>query len=56
MSLVCLQWDTTFPVPKEISSTKLFTGDILGIATGGGKVGRQAMQADVDRWCGQAGR
>jgi len=26
------QWDQAYAVPKEVSSTKLFTGDILAIA------------------------
>jgi WD40 repeat protein len=28
-----LQWDQAYAVPKEVRSTRLFTGDILALAT-----------------------
>lgn len=44
------QWDTAWPVPKELKSTKLFTGDILHIATGGGKVYTCGADGSLRSW------
>lgn len=44
------QWDTTLAVPKAVSSTALFTGDILGIATGGGKVYTAGVDGSIRSW------
>lgn len=44
------QWDTAWPVPKELKSTKLFTGDILAIAAGGGKVYTCGADGSIRSW------
>lgn len=44
------QWDITYPIPKEVGEAKLFTGDILAIATGGDKVFTAGADGSLRTW------
>jgi len=44
------QWDVTYPIPKEVGEAKLFTGDILAIATGQDKVFTCGADGSLRSW------
>jgi WD40 repeat protein len=44
------QWDTTYTIPKEVSSHSLFTGDILAIAAAGKRVFTAGADGSVRAW------
>lgn len=44
------QWDATYPVPKEVAATSLFTGDILAIAAKGGRVVTAGADGSLHTW------
>jgi hypothetical protein len=44
------QWDVTYPVPKEVASTSLFTGDILAIAAKDGRVVTAGADGSLHTW------
>jgi WD40 repeat protein len=44
------QWDTTLAVPKEVHRETLATGDILRIATGGGRVFTAGADGSLRSW------
>lgn len=44
------QWDASWPTPKEVASTSLFTGDILGVAAGGSKVFTCGADGSIRSW------
>lgn len=44
------QWDQAYAVPKEVSSTKLFTGDILAIACGDKRVFTAGADGSLRCW------
>lgn len=43
-------WDTTYRTPKEVSKTRLFTGDILAIATAKGRVYTAGADGSLRSW------
>ncbi|GAX78546.1 hypothetical protein CEUSTIGMA_g5986.t1 [Chlamydomonas eustigma] len=44
------QWDCTYATPKELTSVKLFTGDILAIAAGKGYVFTACADGSIRSW------
>jgi WD40 repeat protein len=44
------QWDQAYAVPKEVSSTKLFTGDILAIACADKQVFTAGADGSLRSW------
>jgi WD40 repeat protein len=43
-------WDTSFAVPKEVAATSLFTGDILAVAAGAGRVFSAGADGSLHSW------
>jgi len=44
------QWDCTYATPKHLNSVKLFTGDIIAIAAGKGRVYTGGVDGSIRSW------